>query len=37
MLTHQSLERNVNAAIGRIEGLPVVAGPVTRIRMEELQ
>jgi homoserine dehydrogenase len=37
MVTHQSLEKNVNAAIRRIEALPVVAGPVTRIRMEELQ
>jgi homoserine dehydrogenase len=36
MLTHQTIEKNVNAAIGKIEALPVVAGKVTRIRLEEL-
>jgi len=36
MLTHQTVEKNVNAAIGKIEALPVVAGKVTRIRLEEL-
>jgi homoserine dehydrogenase len=36
MLTHETQERNLNAAIGAIEGLPVVAGRVTRIRLEEL-
>jgi len=36
MLTHRALERNVNAAIGRIEKLPTVPGKVTRIRLEEL-
>ena len=36
MLTHQAIEKNVNAAIARIEKLPVVAGKVTRIRLEEL-
>jgi homoserine dehydrogenase len=36
MLTHRTIERNVNAAIVRIEGLPSNLGPVTRIRLEEL-
>ena len=36
MLTHLTLERNVNAAIARIEALPVVVGKVTRIRLEQL-
>ena len=36
MLTHETQERNLNAAIKAIEGLPVVAGRVTRIRLEEL-
>jgi homoserine dehydrogenase len=36
MLTHLTVEKHVNAAIARIEGLPVVAGKVTRIRLEEL-
>jgi homoserine dehydrogenase len=36
MLTHLTVERNVNAAIARIEKLPVVVGKVTRIRLEEL-
>src|ERR671928_2130152 len=34
MLTHRNIERNVNAAIARIESLPVIAGKVTRIRLE---
>jgi len=37
MLTHETREKNVNAAMKRIEGLPVVTGRVTRIRLEELQ
>jgi len=37
MLTHQTREKNINAAIGKIEKLPVVTGKVTRIRLEELQ
>ncbi len=37
MLTHRTVERNANAAIGRIEALPVVRGQVTRLRMEALQ
>ena len=36
MLTHETQERNLNAAIRAIEALPVVAGQVTRIRLEEL-
>ena len=36
ILTHRALEKNVNAAIGRIEKLPTVPGKVTRIRLEEL-
>ncbi len=34
MLTHQTVEKNVNAALERIEALPVVSGKVTRIRLE---
>ena len=36
MLTHRTIEKHVNAAITKIEALPVVAGKVTRIRLEEL-
>ena len=36
MLTHETREKQVNAAIVKIEALPVVAGKVTRIRLEEL-
>jgi homoserine dehydrogenase len=36
MLTHLTVEKNVNAAIAKIETLPVVIGKVTRIRMEQL-
>ena len=36
MLTHLTVEKNINAAIARIERLPVVVGKVTRIRMEQL-
>lgn len=36
MLTHQTLEKNADAAIARIEALPVVKGKVVRLRMEEL-
>jgi homoserine dehydrogenase len=36
MLTHDAIERDVNAAIRRIEALPVVLAPVIRIRQEEL-
>jgi homoserine dehydrogenase len=36
MLTHRAIEKNVNAAMKKIEKLPVVTGKVTRIRLEEL-
>jgi homoserine dehydrogenase len=36
MLTHLTLEKNINIAIKRIESLPVISGKVTRIRLEEL-
>ena len=36
MLTHRALEKNVDAAMARIERLPTVVGKVTRIRLEEL-
>jgi homoserine dehydrogenase len=36
MLTHQTREKRINAAIAKMETLPVVQGKVTRIRMEEL-
>jgi homoserine dehydrogenase len=36
MLTHQTREKNMEAAIARIEALPVVKGRVVRLRLEEL-
>jgi len=36
MLTHKAIEKNVNAAMAKIEKLPTVLGKVTRIRLEEL-
>jgi homoserine dehydrogenase len=36
LLTHEALERDVNAAIDRIEALSTVLAPVIRIRQEEL-
>lgn len=36
MLTHLTVEKNINAAIARIESLPVVTNKVIRIRIEEL-
>ena len=36
LLTHEAVERDVNAAIGKIEALPTVLAPVIRIRQEEL-
>ncbi len=36
LLTHITVEKNVNAAIARIEALDTVAGKVMRIRLEEL-
>jgi len=37
MLTHKNPEKDMNAAIARIEILSVVTGKVTRIRIEELE
>lgn len=36
MLTHQTQEKNVEAAIAKIEALSTVVGSVTKIRLEEL-
>ena len=36
ILTHVVPEKNVNAAIRRIEALPTIPSPVVRIRLEEL-
>ena len=36
LLTHQTREKCINAAIAKMEALPVVAGKVTRLRLEEL-
>jgi homoserine dehydrogenase len=36
MLTHQTREKNIDAAIAKIESLPAVIGKVTRIRLEAL-
>ena len=36
MLTHQTQEKNVEAAIKKIEALPTVLGQVTKIRLEQL-
>ncbi|PUA19210.1 homoserine dehydrogenase [Glaciimonas sp. PCH181] len=36
MLTHQTQEKNVEAAIAKIEALETVVGMVTKIRLEEL-
>ncbi|MFL6709891.1 MAG: homoserine dehydrogenase [Massilia sp.] len=36
MLTHQTREKNIDAAIGKIEQLETVVGKVTRIRLESL-
>ena len=36
MLTHKTREKNIDAAIGKIENLAVVKGTVTRLRLEEL-
>jgi homoserine dehydrogenase len=36
LLTHVTVEKNVNAAIARIEALDSVAGKVMRIRLETL-
>jgi homoserine dehydrogenase len=36
ILTHVTVEKNMNQAIAAIEALPATVGKVTRIRMEEL-
>jgi len=36
ILTHITVEKNIDQAIAAIETLPAIAGKVTRIRMEEL-
>jgi len=36
MLTHQTQEKNIDAAIAKIEKIGAVVGPVTRIRLESL-
>ena len=36
ILTHTTLEANMDAAIGQVEALPAIVGKVVKIRMEEL-
>ncbi|MDD5328661.1 MAG: homoserine dehydrogenase [Sulfuricella sp.] len=36
LLTHETVEKNIDQAIARIEALPTIDGKVTRIRLEEL-
>jgi homoserine dehydrogenase len=36
LLTHETREKNINAAISKIESLPVVKGKLIRLRLEEL-
>jgi len=36
LLTHRAIEKNVDAALKKIERLKTVVGKVTRIRLEEL-
>ncbi|HEX7557679.1 MAG TPA: homoserine dehydrogenase [Usitatibacter sp.] len=36
ILTHRTVERNINAAIRRIEALSTIPAPVVRVRLEEL-
>ena len=36
ILTHRTIERQVNAAVAKIEQLPVVVGALTRLRLEDL-
>ncbi len=36
LLTHRTVERNIDDAIAKIEALPTVRGKVVRIRLEEL-
>ncbi len=37
MLTHRAVEKQVDSALAKIEGLPVLVGKVARIRLEELR
>ncbi len=36
ILTHRAIEKQVDAAIARIEKLSTIAGKVVRVRLEEL-
>jgi len=36
LITHETVEKNVNAAIAQIEGLATVVSKVTKLRMEAL-
>ena len=36
MLTHQSMEKNINAAMAKIETLTAICGKIARIRVEQL-
>ncbi|MFC4159346.1 homoserine dehydrogenase [Chitinimonas lacunae] len=36
ILTHQSLERSIDTAINLIESLPTISGPITKLRLENL-
>jgi homoserine dehydrogenase len=36
MLTHQTQEKNIEAAIAKIEALSTVVGKVTKLRLEQL-
>jgi len=36
MLTHETVEKHINAAIRKIEGLSTISGKVIRIRLEQL-
>jgi homoserine dehydrogenase len=36
MLTHQTVEKNIDAAIARLEALAEVCGKLTRLRLETL-
>ena len=36
MLTHTTVEKNIIAALDKIEKLPTMAGKIVRIRLEEL-
>ncbi len=36
MLTHQCVEKNINAAMTKIEALPAICGKIARIRLEQL-